>query len=75
MSIPRNANERIIARIDAVYDRLSQEDDEVLTYVRSQLSPAGMAQRDEWDRGVDHLREVADQRLKPYEQKEHVEHS
>ena len=70
---PKNENERIIARIDAVYDRLSDDpqtdDKRVLTYIRAALTAESIAARDEWemDKDVKHLREVATQRLRRYE--------
>lgn len=68
-----NANQRLIERIDAALDlpgdknMYGSEDEEVLMSIKRSLSPAGLARRDEWDQSVTHLHEVANQRLKPYE--------
>lgn len=64
-----NSNTRLIARIDAVADRLDPEDASVLNYIRSQITVEGLAARGPEDQNVRHLHEVAAQRLKRYESK------
>lgn len=73
----KNANERLIDRIQAVldldlprYDRYGAEDKAVLRYIQRQLSPESIEARadSQFDSGsVTHLHEVAKLRLGPYE--------
>jgi hypothetical protein len=58
----------IVKRIDQAFDRLSDEDRDVLTYVREQVHPDTI--RPEGYEDVSHLVEVANQRLRHYEPKE-----
>lgn len=64
---PKNENERIIARIEAVESSLNGESARVLAYIKEALTPASIARRPEWDQSVTHLYEVANMHLKPYE--------
>lgn len=73
----KNVNEQMIDRIDAVldrdlprYDRYGMDDRSVLTYLRGKLTAEAIQERvdSQFDSGdVGHLREVAKQRLAPYE--------
>lgn len=71
----KTANERMIERIDAALNIIpapdpvegEHDDARVLGYIREQITPQGIAKRDEHSGGVTHLHEVAEQRLKPYE--------
>lgn len=63
-----NIYERTIDRIDAAESRLKDEDCRVLFYIRSQLTPERVAQREELEAGGEkHLLEVANTRLRSYE--------
>ena len=64
---PKNENERIIARIEAVEDDLTGDAVHVLAYIKRALTPEELAKRPEWDQSVTHLHEVARMHLKPYE--------
>ncbi len=63
----------IIARIDRVLalpgpkNRYTDEDVNVLTYIRRQITAEGIAARDEDHKIVTHLLEAAKARLAPYE--------
>jgi hypothetical protein len=66
-----NRDERMIKLIDEALPNIpdTNEDSRVLRYIRSQLTPEGLqAREDEWggNPGVQHLHEVARQRLRPY---------
>jgi hypothetical protein len=68
--MPDNIFSRMIARIDAALAgraQYNEEDRRVLTYIRSQITPKGQERRPELYKAVDHLMEVAHQRLRPYE--------
>lgn len=71
-----NVNEQIVQRIDATLPNIPQDDEahNVLTYIRSQLQPERLAERDaQEDSGVfdtSHLRDVANRRLRPFEAQE-----
>lgn len=77
ISQPKNVNEQLIDRIDAVlaldlpkYDRYGMDDAAVLRYVRKGLTAESVEKRadDQFDSGsVTHLHDVAKQRLAPYE--------
>lgn len=58
----------MIARIDKALPRtMSEEDRRVLAYIRSQITAEGQERRPELYKAVDHLMEVAHQRLRTYE--------
>ncbi len=46
--------------------RYDDEDERVLRYIRSQITPEGLAARPEHYENIIHLHEVARQRLAPY---------
>lgn len=62
-----------------MYDRLidhpGRDDKRVLEFIRTALTPEAIAERPEHDQDVKHLREVAAQRLRPYETKEGITHA
>lgn len=64
----------MIDRIDAVLatstrtDRYGTDDLAVLAYIRKQITAAGLERRGEDDQNVNHLLEVANMRLTPYEE-------
>lgn len=63
-----NVNDKTVQRIDDLIDRVEQTFDRPrLEYIRSQLTPSGIANRSEYCEDVSHLREVADLILKPIE--------
>lgn len=65
---PTNVNERTIERINAVLkDHPNEEDRRVLTYVKGQISEAGVEKRPEHDKSVIHLIETANQRCARHE--------
>lgn len=65
-------DEALVKQIDAwlalpgTKTRYSDDDERVLRYVRSQITPKGLAARPEYYESVTHLHEVARQRLAPY---------
>jgi hypothetical protein len=66
--MPDNIFTRMIDRIDAALPRATNEEDRrVLTYIRGQITPTGQERRPEINKAVDHLMEVAHQRLRHYE--------
>jgi hypothetical protein len=69
--VAANANERMIARINAVWNDLKDvpesEDKRVLGYIREALTPEAIEKRHEDDKAVGHLHDVAKTRLRPYE--------
>lgn len=66
-------NERYIERIDATLPRIPADstDRAPLEYIKTQLTPERVQWREEHEAGGEqHLREVANQRLRTYETKE-----
>jgi hypothetical protein len=70
----RNANEKLIDRINVVLENLSTQESSypVLDYIRKSLTPAAIERRDEWDKSVTHLHEVANEHLRIHEQEVHT---
>lgn len=64
-----NENQRMIARIDEVIDQLHDDDVRILTYIRTALTPAALADRDEWDTDVSHLHATAKGILRRYDRR------
>lgn len=69
----KNSNERLIDQIDTVLPDLPERDDfdtkRVLTYIRGELTPEGIAKREERadpsvDGNVTHLHQVAHEHLR-----------
>lgn len=69
MATAKNMNDKMVERIDAVKDKLDEDDRGPLLYIRGQLTPEGIQARQEWDPDVKHLHDTAKQRLKAYENK------
>jgi hypothetical protein len=71
VTAPKNANERLMTRINAaIKSGVHDEDERVLTYIKKQITPAAIEKRAQALAGssdVSHLHEVANQRLRAYE--------